>query len=188
MSTTATANPCKVVTGKVRLSYAYLVQPRPGEGDAKPRYQVDAIIPKTDTKTIEKIEAAIEAAKKLGIEKHKWTEKTLKHKDFWNPLRDGDERDDEDPAYAGAMYICAKSNNKPGVVDKALNEIIEADEIYSGMFGRVSIDFWPFDNKSKGIGCGLINVQKLADGDPLGGGRRKPEDDFGDGLEDDDLM
>lgn len=189
MATEKTANPCKVVTGKVRLSYVYLTTPRPGDKpDDKPKYQVDMIIPKSDKATIEKIEKGIATAIEASKDKFKWTDKTVKHKDFWVPLRDGDERDDEDPAYAGAMYLCAKTTSKPNVVDKDLNAILEADEIYSGMYGRVSFDLWAFDNKSKGIGVGLLNVQKLADGEPLGGTRSKPEDDFADPVEEDDFM
>jgi hypothetical protein len=85
------------------------------------------------------------------------------------------------------MFLNANSKSAPGVVDKALNEIIDKEEFYSGCWGRASINFFPYDsNGNRGIGVGLNNVQKLKDGDRLGGSRASAEDDFDDDFEDDD--
>ena len=84
-------------------------------------------------------------------------------------LRDGDEEKD-DPAYAGSYFINANSAQKPGVVDADLNPILDINEFYSGCYGRASITFYPYNAQgSKGIACGLNNVQKLEDGEKLGG-------------------
>ncbi|ASB66975.1 hypothetical protein S101413_03558 [Bacillus velezensis] len=77
----------------------------------------------------------------------------------------------------------ASSKTKPGIVDRNLNHIIDSEELYSGCYGRVSINFYAFNTAgNKGIACGLNNIQKLEDGDYLGG-RSRAEDDF-DALDD----
>jgi hypothetical protein len=85
-------------------------------------------------------------------------------------LRDGD-AEKEDAAYEGCYFINANSVQKPGVVDQDLNPILDQNEFYSGCYGRASITFYPYNAQgSKGIACGLNNVQKLEDGEKLGGG------------------
>ena len=99
------------------------------------------------------------------------------------PLRDGDtEREDE--AYAGHWFINANSKTAPQIVDKAVKPILDRDEVYSGCYARVSLNFYAFNsNGNKGIACGLGNIQKIKDGEPLGG-RSLATDDFT--TEDDD--
>lgn len=98
-----------------------------------------------------------------------------------SPLRDGDVERPEDEAYAGHYFINANSKLKPGVVDANLNEIIDPAEFYSGCYGRASITFYAYNvNGNKGIACGLQNLQKLKDGEPLGGSRASAASDFGD--------
>ena len=85
------------------------------------------------------------------------------------------------------LFLNANSTRKPGIVDKDLNEILDPDEVYSGCWGRVSINFYPFNtNGNKGVGAGLNNVQKLKDGERLGGSAASAEDDFSDDYEDDE--
>lgn len=173
-------NPTKVVTGKVRFSYVHVFEPAAvSEGSEDKKYSVSIIIPKSDKATLKKINDAIEAAKQLGIAK--WGGKVPKSLKL--PLRDGDlERDEE--CYENSYFLSAKTDRKPGIVDANLDEIISRDEFYSGCYGRASVNFFPFDvNGSKGIAVGLQNLQKLEDGERLGGGSSAAED-FGD---DDDL-
>jgi hypothetical protein len=93
-------------------------------------------------------------------------------------LRDGD-LEKEDEAYAGCMFINANSAKKPGVVDEDVNPIIDPDAFYSGCYGRAAIEFYPYNMEgSKGIACGLGNVQKLEDGEKLGGGGISAASDF----------
>lgn len=171
-------NPTKVITGKVRFGYVHVFEPAAvSEGSEDKKYSVSIMIPKKDKATLKKIEAAIEEAKKQGIET-KWGGKAPKV--LKTPLRDGDEERDEE-CYEDTMFLSAKSNNKPGVVDQDLNEIISRDEFYSGCYGRASITFFPFDvNGSKGIACALNNLQKLEDGERLGGSNASAAEDFGD--------
>lgn len=133
--------------------------------DAK--YSVCLLIPKEDKATIKKIKAAIDAAVQDGISS-KWGGK--KPANLKQPLRDGDaERADEAPEYEGMYFLNCNSTQKPGIVDKDLNEILDPDEVYSGCWGRASINFFPFNtNGNKGVGVGLNNIQKLKDDDRLG--------------------
>lgn len=173
----------KVITGLCRLSYVNIFRSRSFSDGQDAKYSCCLLIPKKDTKTLDKIQEAIDEAIEKGISE-KWGGKTPKNLHL--PLRDGDEeRADEAPEYEGMMFLNANSNSKPGIVDADLNEILDADEVYSGCWGRASINFYPYDTKgNRGIAVGLNNVQKIKDGDRLGGSRASAESDFGDGFKD----
>ena len=162
----------KVVTGKVRFSYANVFSPKAAQEGATPKYSVSIIIPKSDTKTIADINAAFEKVKTASATLFGGSvPKMLK-----GGLRDGD-AEKEDAAYANSYFINANSVNKPGVVDNDLNPIIDPSEFYSGCYGRASITFYPYNsNGSKGIACGLNNIQKTDDGEQLGGGSSAASD------------
>lgn len=169
----------KVVTGEVRLSYVHIFEPTAIDENSEEKYSISVIIPKSDKQTLKRVREAIEAAKELGKVK-KWGGKLPPKLKL--PLRDGDEERPDDEAYADSYFFNCSSKQKPGVVDKKCNPIIDTEEVYSGCYGRVSVNFYPFDQSgSKGVAAGLNNVQKLKDGDPLGG-RSRAEDDFGDGF------
>ncbi len=171
----------KVVTGKVRFSYANVWEPKSINGGEE-KYSVSLIIPKSDKKTIKDIEKAVEAAKKAGMPKFGGKiPSNLKM-----PLRDGDIDREEDENYADSYFINANCKTKPGIVDKKGQPIIDSTEFYSGCYGHASITFYAFNsNGNKGIACGLNNLMKVEDGEPLGG-RSRAEDDFVDLIEDDD--
>ncbi|MBP7899125.1 MAG: DUF2815 family protein [Candidatus Syntrophosphaera sp.] len=175
-------NLTKVVTGKVRFSYANVYEPKSING-SDPKYSVSLIIPKSDKKTLADIKAAIEQAKKDGVSKFGGkVPANLKL-----PLRDGDVDRAEDEAYKDSYFINANSKDKPGIVDKGVKPILDQSEFYSGCYGRASINFYAFNqNGNKGIACGLQNLQKLSDGEPLSG-RSRAEDDFST-AEDDDFL
>lgn len=171
-------NPTKVITGEVRLSYANLWEPKSINGGA-PKYSVSLIIPKSDIRTIAKIKAAMEAAYREGETKLKGNGKTVPALSaLKTPLRDGDTERPDDEAYADSYFINANSGTAPGIVDSACETILERSQIYSGVYARASINFYAFNsNGNKGIACGLNNIQKLRDGDPLGG-KSRAQDDF----------
>jgi len=175
----------KVVTGKVRFSYANVFEPRAFSENDTPKYSVVLLIPKTDKKTVKLIEKAIEAAIEKGKAEN-WGGKVPAN--MWNPLRDGD-TDSDAPEYEGCYFVTAKTKatRPPSVVDKQLQPIIDIQEFYSGCYGRASINFYPYavPQGGKGVACGLNNIQKLEDGEPLAGGS-KVEDDF-DVIDDDDF-
>jgi hypothetical protein len=175
-------NTTKVVTGKVRLSYVNVFEPKAIAEGETPKYSVCVMIPKTDKVTIEKINKAIEAAKQAG--KSKIADKNGKiPANIKSPLRDGDIERGDDPPFEGHYFINAKSCYAPGVVDRDRNAILDKEEVYSGCYGRVSISFYAYNVPSKGIACLLNNVQKLEDGERLGGAS-SAEDDFAEDFDD----
>jgi hypothetical protein len=183
MSTTKTENTAtKVVTDPVRLSYLHVFQPTSINEQSEKKYSVSIIVPKSNTKLVDKLNKAIKAALELG--KPKWGGKIPPNLKM--PMRDGDIDRPDDEAYKGAYFINASSKTKPTCVDLQLNAILDANEMYSGCYGRVSINFYPFNSGgSKGIAAGLNNLQKTKDGEPLSG-RPTAEADFGDGYQGDD--
>jgi len=173
----------KVITGVVRLSYANLWEPKSING-GKEKYSVSLIIPKSDTKTISKINAAVDAAIEEG--KGKFGGKIPNKAALKLPLRDGDlERDDE--AYKNCYFVNANSATAPQLVDRNVDDIIQKSEVYSGIYARASINFYAFNsNGNRGVACGLGNIQKIRDGEPLGG-KSSAEDDFATEADDDFL-
>lgn len=178
----ANSNPTKVITGKVRFSYVHVFEPATiSEDSSEKKYSVSIIISKKDKITLAKIEEAIKAATQAGVAK--WGGKLPKN--LKTPLRDGDEEREEE-CYENSFFLNAKSSNKPGIVDANLDEIMSKEEFYSGCYGRASVTFYPYDsNGSKGIACGLNNLQKLEDGERLGGSSASAAEDFADDDDDD---
>ena len=147
-----------LVTGKVRLSYEHIWEPA-SINDSDEKYSVSLIIPKSDTKTVKDIQNAVEQAKQDGKAK-----------------------------FGGRIPANLKLPLKPQIVDKNVQPILDRNEVYSGCYARVSISLYPFNtNGNKGIACGLGNIQKIADGEPLGG-RTRAEDDFEAYDEEDDFL
>ena len=179
--------PTKVITGvNTRWSYANVWDPKSINGGA-PKYSVSLIIPKSDTATVAKIKAAIQAAYEEGQSKLKGNSKSVPTLSvIKNPLRDGDTERPDDEAYKDSYFVNANSATAPDIVDAARNPILDHSEVYSGVYGRASINFYAFNsNGNRGIACGLNNLQKIADGEPLGG-KTRAEDDFAD--EDEDFL
>ena len=180
-------NPTKVITGvKTRWSYVNVWQAKSINGGT-PKYSVSLIIPKSDTKTVTAVKNAIQAAYEEGQSKLKGSSKSVPALTaIKTPLRDGDAERPDDEAYKDSYFINANSATAPGIVDAARNPIIEHSEVYSGVYGRASINFYAFNsNGNRGIACGLNNLQKISDGEPLSG-KTRAEDDFAD--EDEDFL
>lgn len=169
----------KVITGKVRFSYANVFHPKAVEEGQKEKYSVSILIPKEDKGTLDAVRKAIETAKDLG--KAKFGGKIPAN--LKTPLRDGDEERPEDEAYKGVYFMNANSITKPGIIDSKGNKIVEdpesitefesgmsSEEFYSGCYGKASVNFYPYNVNSKGIACGLNNLLKLEDGPRLSGG------------------
>ena len=172
----------KVKTGEVRFGYAFVHTPRKNGDSEKESYSAMIIVDKEDKATIKAIEDAIEAAKQLG-KTEKWGGKippTLKL-----PLRDGDEERPDSPELAGKLFLNAKSNNKPDIMVKdpefgTIGKITDPADFYSGCHGKVTLNFYAYTfNGNKGVGCGLNNIFKTKDGEPLSGGG-SGESDFAD--------
>jgi len=172
-----------VVTGKVRLSYVNLLAPRAQKQGDRLKYSTTLLIPKADVATKERIDNGILAAMQEGVTSRWNGERPVQ---LSIPIYDGDGARPAGDSFSeeckGHWVMTAYSELKPQIVDLAMKEIVSSTEIYSGMYARVSIRFFPYLNSGKkGIGCSLGNVQKLEDGEPLGG-RTTAADDFGGGF------
>ena len=145
-------NPTKVITGvNTRWSYANVWDAKSINGGA-PKYSVSLIIPKSDIVTVNKIKAAIEAAYEEGQSKLKGNGKTVPALSILKtPLRDGDLERPDDPAYANAYFINANSASAPGIVDADRQPILERSEVYSGVYGRASINLYAFNSNGNSI-------------------------------------
>ncbi len=104
------ANLTKVIV-PCRFSYLHCWEPN-AVSDGDPKYSVSAIIPKSDTETIEKIKRAIEQAKKDSVSK--WGGKVPANLKL--PLRDGDIDRPEDEVYADSYQVLsAEAYTKHGL-------------------------------------------------------------------------
>ena len=175
----------KVITGpETRWSYVNVWDPKSING-SNPKYSISLIIKKDDVETVNKIKAAIKAAYEDGASKLKGNGKSVPPlAALKTPLRDGDVERPDAPEYQGCYFINANNKTAPGIVDASCQPIIDRGEVYSGCYGRASISFYAFNsNGNKGIACALNNLQKISDGDPLGG-HASAASDFGGGTED----
>ena len=177
----------KVKTGKVRFSYAHVFKAYAHEEGQEAKFSVSLIIPKKDKAAIKRITGAIKAA--IGEGLSKFTPKiqaAIKQgktlpSSFKMPLRDGDDEREDNEEYADAYFINCSSKRKPGIVNEDLEELFDETEFYSGCYGRASVNFYAFNvSGNQGIACGLNNLQKLEDGENLGGSSVSAADDFGD--------
>lgn len=176
-----TKNPTKVII-PCRFSFLHCWEPDSVNG-SEPKYSVSAIIPKSDTATVNGIKAAIEVAKKESASK--WGGKIPPNLKL--PLRDGDIDRPEDEAYAGCYFLNANSRQAPQVVDSRVEPIVDQSEVYSGCYGKISVNFYGYNtNGNRGIAAGLGNIQKLKDGESLGG-RAKASEEF-DTVQDEDFL
>lgn len=174
-------NPSKVII-PCRFSYLFCWEPNSVNG-GEPKYSVSAIIPKSDTATVKAVQAAIEQAKQESLSK--WGGKLPSN--LKTPLRDGDIDRPDDPAYKDSYFINANSRVKPQVVDAKVQPVLDQSEVYSGCYGRISCTFYGYNsNGNRGIAAGLGNIQKLRDGEALGG-RSNAADEFVT-VDDDDFL
>lgn len=181
-----TAVATKVITGPVRLSYVHVFEKYSSQEGQDPRYSAVLMIPKSDTKTYNALRAAQQAALEAG----KTTKFGGKIPQTWkDTIHDGDADADLDknPEYKGHWYVNATSRDRPGIVDQNVQPILDSTEVYSGCYARVSLNAFAFNTSgNRGVSFGLNHVQKVADGDFLGG-RSRAEDDF-DVVETDNSM
>ncbi len=174
----------KIMTNEVRFSYAHLSEPVSVNG-GDPRYSASIIIPKSDQETYDIMQKAIENTVQVGIEKFG---KGFKNAKTHYPIHDGDTEKPEDEAYANAWYVNVSNKTAPGIVDANRMPITNETDIYSGMYGRCTINFYPYSVSGSGISASLQNVQKLRDGEALGGVKASAVDDFGSPEDNDEFL
>lgn len=173
-----------VTTGEVRLSYVHLFRPYAAMQGQEEKYSCTVLVPKTDQETMGRINAAIEAAKQKGISE-KWNGQCPPIVPV--PVYDGDGVRPSDGMAFGpeckghwVFTASAKADYPPEVVDRQGKPIINQSEVYSGMYGKVNVSFFPYSfGGKKGIGCGLGPVMKTRDGESLGGSAPTAAQAFG---------
>lgn len=175
----------KVVTGKVRFSYCNIFEAKVPQGGGDPKYSVTLLIPKTDKDTMGKIAEAIKDARENFCARNGANALPAKPA---TTLHDGDGQrpsgEDFGPECHGHYVITVSSKQKPVIVDRNGQPILDSTEVYSGCYGRASINFYGYSKAGKkGISAGLLSIQKLADGEPFG--IVGSADDFNDGFKDD---
>lgn len=174
-------DPLKVLTGECRLSYCHLDKPYAPNASQEPKYSVTLLIPKTDVATKADIDNAIQAAITDGVT-NKWGGKRPAMPAV--PIWDGDgvraNGEPFGPECKGHWVMTASTKQKPQVVHQSNVRVeLMPTDIYSGMYGRVTIRFFAYDQAGKkGIGCGLGNVMKTRDGETLAANRSTAEEDF----------
>ena len=169
-----------MITGVFRASYAHVFQPQAPKGDGEPKYQITMLFAKSDQASYQAICAAMNQALEDGVQKVFGGHKPARPK---MPLYDGDGVMDNGEPFGeecrGCWVVRASSKVRPSVVDQDIQPILDPNGLYSGCYARASVNFFAFNqNGNRGVGCGLNNIQKIADGEPLSG-RTTPEEDFG---------
>lgn len=163
-------NKTQLTTGRVRFSYVTVFEPKAINGGDE-KYSCTLIVPKTDTNTIARVKAAIEAAKQRYVDKNGKLPKNLD-----SIVRDGDgTRPSDDEPYGdeckGAWILNVKSKKKPVLVNADKTPMTNPNEMYSGCYGKAIINFYVYSNSGKtGVSADLLGLMKLSDGEPLGGG------------------
>jgi hypothetical protein len=169
----------QVVTGEVRLSYVNLFEARKiSEKDKEAKYSVTILIPK-DTpagkKTIADIKVAIQKAAEKGAAKH-FNGRIPTNLDAISTLRDGDTavtdlgdlKKLKNPELEGNMYMRLSSKFAPKVLNAQKQEILNPIEVYSGIYGKVSLTLYAYSGDGRrGISAVLNNVMITRDGEPL---------------------
>lgn len=179
----------QVKIGPVRFGFVNVFQAKAfdDDEDGKKKYSVQVMLPKGDKESVKAVKRAISAATELG--KGKWGGKIPIAAKLKLPLRDGDEEFPDNDAYKGMWFFNATSSRKPGVVRKVGDDfepITEEDDLFfSGVYGRVFLNFFAFAGKSKGVAAGLNHIQYTKTGERLSGGM-SAEDAFDDDWEGDD--
>ena len=176
----------KVVTGKVRFSYVNIWEPKAQDG-GEPKYSVKLLIPKSDKATVTKIMEAITEAREKFCQRNGTNALPPKPA---HTLHDGDQPKADGtshgPECQGCYVINVSSKQKPAIVDNMGNEITDPTEVYSGCYGRASINFYGYSrNGNKGISAGLLAIKKLHDGEPFG--TVGSASDFEDGFTDEEM-
>jgi len=116
--------------------------------------------------------------------------KKLDRDDYNWPFMNGSKRarKKEQLHYKDTTYCNIKSRYKPVLLDVKGNELDEDDvtELYSGAYFRAIIRAYAYENKDNdGVSFGLVALQKIRDGEKIGGGgisKEKARALFDDGV------
>ena len=148
-----------------RLSYMYAWEPDEETG----KYSTQLLIDKSDKETLAKIKAAIKAAIESGKSRLA-NSKGVVPKNLKTPLHDGDTEREDAAEYHGMIYFNVSTKNKPVICDRRRRAITDRSEVYSGCYANVAVNFYVFNKGGNaGVAAGLLGIQKVRDGEQLGG-------------------
>ena len=160
-------NETTAVVQNVRLSYVNVFKPYSNSPEQAPKYSATILLPKSDLASKQSLDAAIQAATQKGLNE-KWN--GVMPPVVANPIHeDGTPFGDE---CKGCWVFTASSNadRQPQVVDRNVQPILDQSQIYSGVYANVAINVFPYIHTGKkGVGFGLTHIQKVRDGEVLGG-------------------
>lgn len=171
-----------VVTPIGRIAYPHLDKPSAAVGNDKPKYGIELVFAKeTDISVLKKavLDCANQAfgAEVMAIENGQKVKRPRKLSDFIHPFKDGDEKaqeltlaDKDGSAYAGTIFIRAKSSRQVEVCDRT-RALIPPETVYGGCYGRLVVDVASYlaDGNKPAVRFQLRTVQFVRDGEPLGG-------------------
>lgn len=167
------ANPTQIVLENVRLSYVHIFKAFSNDPNQTPKFSTTILIPKDNAKNKASLDAAIAAATAAG-KMGKWN--GVVPPIVPNPVHDGDGvKQDGTPFGAeckGCWVMTASSpSDRPiEVVDRNMQRVLDSTQVYSGIYANVCVNFYAYAYQGKkGIGVGLGPIQKVADGEALGG-------------------
>lgn len=171
------------VTPKGRVCFAEVYHPTAMNETAKKKYSLILLINpeevKKDPEQQQKLDALVAAVEACCRETFKCGMKDLyKGKALTSPFRRSEEKPDYMPP--GHIFFKLSTVKKPDVVDGLKNDIPEdSNNFYSGCIAHCSYNCFAYDEGgNRGVSIGLNNVQKVADGEPMGGVKTSAQDDF----------
>ena len=149
-----------------RISFANIWEPKAINGGDE-KYSVSCLIPKSDKKTLARIQKAVEAAKEDG-KTRKWSGKIPPNLKL--PLRDGDIDRPDDDNHEDCYFLNASSKDAPQVVDRKVNPVLDPMMVYSGCYCNVSVNLYAFNaNGNRGVAAGMGYIQCVRDGERMSG-------------------
>lgn len=183
-------------TPKFRLSFPELFNAKSMEEGGEKKYGCSAVWTPDDFSEVEKklwkkLLKALDDESKSRFNKP-WAKLPANVR---RGLRDGEERSDMEGYGDGTMFASLTTKMRPGVVSNERGEDGKFlpispeegndDEIYPGCYCRATVTVYSYDGKGKGVAIGLMNIQKVADGERLDS-RTDAAEDFDDDFLDDD--
>lgn len=181
MAKSKTVTGTKVFTPKGRISYPKVFSPDSSGEYADDKYKATFLFDESNVQVAEGLKAMKKAVLEVA---QKAFGAGVKLKEIQHPFRDGNQKYEADKAknthYKDTIFMTAKSKFKPGVVDAKVQPIDNEGDLYGGCYVKASlIPFSYMKGSNKGVSFRLCNIQKLAEGEPLGGGGpTDPTDDF----------
>jgi len=108
-----------------------------------------------NTGAFKTLEEAIEEIVQDLMKKHK-----IKRERIDVALRDGDEKADKYPSYAGTLYIAPWSESRPAIIGPDKEAVFDKDDVWSGQLARFNVRPFGWEYSGKyGVNFNLNGVQ-----------------------------